>query len=359
MNLSVGAAIRNFGNNAREAGKAELIQLFKEKKALVPVKWENLTPAQRKKVVRSHMFLRDKYEDGMFVKLKGRIVVDGRMQDHLIYMDYSSPTAKTRSVMTLLKLAAVKGWDLLKVDVGGAFLCASIDEDEEVFMIIDETLTEMAQEWMPEVAEYIREDGKLVVRVDKAIYGLIQSAKLWYKELTTFLEANGFQKCPSDECVLVKHVDGKEAIVVLLYVDDLLIMSKVPTDRYWLKDILEKKYEKITSSEGERLPYLEMTILKTKDEYEISMQSYIEDTLQLYAKKLTEYVTPTKPNLFKVDPNAQPIKENTKFHSIVGKLLYLGKRGRPDILLPVQFLCTRVKTLTIEDEKKLERVLGY
>jgi hypothetical protein len=102
-----------------------------------------------------------------------------------------------------------------------------------------------------------------------------------------------------------------------------------------------------------------MTILKTKDEYEISMQSYIEDTLQLYAKKLTEYVTPTKPNLFKVDPNAQPIKENTKFHSIVGKLLYLGKRGRPDILLPVQFLCTRVKTLTIEDEKKLERVLGY
>ncbi len=53
------------------------------------------------------------------------------------------------------------------------------------------------------------------------------------------------------------------------------------------------------------------------------------------------------------------IKENAKFHSIVAKLLYLGKRGRPDILLPVQFLCTRVKTLTIEDEKKLERVLGY
>jgi len=154
------------------------------------------------------------------------------MQDRSIYIDYSSPTAKTRSVMTLLKLAAVKGWDLLKVDVGGAFLCASIDETEEVYMIIDETLTEMAGELMPEVTEYIREDGKSVVRVDKAMYGLIQSAKLWYKELTTFLEVNGFEKCPSDECVLVKHIDGKEAIVVLLYVDNLLIMSKVPTDRY-------------------------------------------------------------------------------------------------------------------------------
>jgi len=44
---------------------------------------------------------------------------------------------------------------------------------------------------------------------------------------------------------------------------------------------------------------------------------------------------------------------------MVAKLLYLGKRGRPDILLPVQSLCTRVKAPTVEDEKKLERVLGY
>jgi hypothetical protein len=358
MNLSVGATIRNFGNDARNACKDELLQLFKERKALVPVKWESLTQAQKGKVLRSHMFLREKYEDGIFVKLKGRIVADGRMQDRSIYTDYSSPTAKTRSVMTLLKLAAVMGWNLLKVDVGGAFLCASIDETEEVYMIIDETLTEMAGELMPEVTEYIREDGKLVVRVDKAMYGLIQSAKLWYKELTTFLEVNGFKKCPSDECVLVKHVDGKEAIVVLLYVDDLLIMSKVATDRYWLKDILEQKYKKITVTEGKRLPYLGMTILKTKDRYEISMQSYIEDILQLYAKKLTEYVVPTKPNLFKVNPEVELIKEKAKFHSIVAKLLYLGKRGRPDILLPVQFLCTRVKAPNVNDERKLERVLG-
>jgi hypothetical protein len=67
-----------------------------------------------------------------------------------------------------------------------------------------------------------------------------------------------------------------------------------------------------------------MTILKTKNGYEISMQSYIEDTLQLYAKKLTEYVTPTKPNLFKVNPEAELIKEKAKFHSIVAKLLYLA-----------------------------------
>ncbi len=112
MNLSVRAAVRNFGNMVLDACKAELVQLFIEKKALAPVKWENLNETQKKKVVRSHMFLREKFEDGKFIKMKGRIVADGRMQDRSIYTDYSSPTAKSRSVMTCLKLAAVQGWDL-------------------------------------------------------------------------------------------------------------------------------------------------------------------------------------------------------------------------------------------------------
>jgi hypothetical protein len=38
----------------------------------------------------------------------------------------------------------------------------------------------------------------------------------------------------------------------------------------------------------------------------------------------------------------------------VAKLLYLAKRGRPDILLDVNFLSTRV---TIEDWGKLDRII--
>jgi hypothetical protein len=109
MNLSLGAAIRNFGDKARDACKAELAQLFLEKKALTPVRWVDLTAVQEVSVIWSHMFLKEKYEDSKFVKLKGRVVADGRMQDRTVYSDYSSPTAKTRSVMTCLKLAAVKG----------------------------------------------------------------------------------------------------------------------------------------------------------------------------------------------------------------------------------------------------------
>ncbi len=47
------------------------------------------------------------------------------------------------------------------------------------------------------------------------------------------------------------------------------------------------------------------------------------------------------------------------FHTETAKLLFLAKRVRPDILTVVSFLCTRVTRATVEDRKKLARLLGY
>ena len=47
------------------------------------------------------------------------------------------------------------------------------------------------------------------------------------------------------------------------------------------------------------------------------------------------------------------------FHSLVAKLLYLSKRTRPDILVAVAFLTSRVQVATVQDNDKLMRVLKY
>jgi hypothetical protein len=102
-----------------------------------------------------------------------------------------------------------------------------------------------------------------------------------------------------------------------------------------------------------------MTILRTENGFEIAMQSYIRDALKFYSKNVRDYIVPASHNLFAVNEREKLIIEKAKFHSVVAKLLYLGKQGRPDILLPVQFLCTRKKVPTKEDVQKLEWVLGY
>jgi hypothetical protein len=51
--------------------------------------------------------------------------------------------------------------------------------------------------------------------------------------------------------------------------------------------------------------------------------------------------------------------ERVHFHSMVAKLLYLAKKARPDFLLVVSYLATRVSRCTKDDLVKLTRLLRY
>ena len=70
--------------------------------------------------------------------------------------------------------------------------------------------------------------------------------------------------------------------------------------------------------------------------------------------------TPAGINLFAID-DSPPLDHDSaaRFHSIVAKLLWIAKRSRKDILLPVNFLCTRVRAPTETDLNKLNRILKY
>jgi hypothetical protein len=91
---SVKEGLKRHGQEARKAVVSEFKQLFKGKKALRPVKKKLLTIRQLKKIIRSSMFLKEKYDAfGVFEKLKGRLVADGRMQNKTIYKRLKSPMA--------------------------------------------------------------------------------------------------------------------------------------------------------------------------------------------------------------------------------------------------------------------------
>jgi hypothetical protein len=62
---------------------------------LIPVKWDDLLDEQKAKEVRVQMFLKEKFDDGVFTKLKACLVADGHTQDRNLYSDYSWPTTKS------------------------------------------------------------------------------------------------------------------------------------------------------------------------------------------------------------------------------------------------------------------------
>lgn len=96
---------------------------------------------------------------------------------------------------------------MLHLDVKSAFLNGELQET--VYVIQPEGFVKKNKE-------------RLVYKLIKALYGLRQAPRTWYARLSKYLEKIGFTKCPYEHAVYTKR-EGEEALIVGVYVDDLLI----------------------------------------------------------------------------------------------------------------------------------------
>jgi hypothetical protein len=265
------------------------------------------------------------------------------MQDRNLYQNLKSPTGKLESIILCLLLACKRKQHLGKIDVGGAYLNAKIGEGDEVFMEIQRNIADILIEAMPELEGYVTEKGTIIVQIKKALYGLVQSAALWYDELSTFLKSQGFKPNPLDPCVMNKVV-GARMITIILYVDDILIMSEHKEDIGRLIKVLTDKWEEVTVETGKEFTYLGTGVTVRDDHISLSMGKYIDDILASYfgaesAKtSIRTYSTPAAGDLFE-EPEGELLTESMKkrFHTTVAMLLYLSKRTRIDIQLATLF----------------------
>jgi hypothetical protein len=91
------------------------------------------------------------------------------------------------------------------------------------------------------------------------------------------------------------------------------------------------------------------------------MEGYVKELLEFTGDIEGTARTPASSGLFKIDKDSKELTEARKerFHTITAKLLYLGKRVRPDMLTAISFLTRRVQKPTEQDESKLHRAIRY
>ena len=112
-------------------------------------------------------------------------------------------------------------------DVGSAYLNAHMPMDDPAKILYMSIEKDVANEIIRQdttFAPFQRANGTLVVRLNKALYGCIESAKLWYQEIAGTLTRHGFTANPRDVCIFNKMVSGIQ-ITVAIYVDDLMMTS--------------------------------------------------------------------------------------------------------------------------------------
>ncbi len=120
-----------------------------------------------------------------------------------------APVAKLVSLRIILAIAAQNNWDINMFDFHGTFLNGEFEDDEELYMK------------QPPDFELV-DWHQYVLCLRKTMYGLKQSARKWYKKLTTTLATLKFTTLEKDH-VVYRLVTGLDIIILAIHIDDCTI----------------------------------------------------------------------------------------------------------------------------------------
>ncbi len=304
-------------------------------------------------------------------EVKARACADGSVQrQHIAKEEAAAPTVTSEAIFVQATIYAHKNRDTATCDIPGAFLQA--DNPDYVLMRLDGILAElMAKVDHKLYHKYITTNAKgkpvLYIQLEKAVYGMMKSALLFYRKLVADLISLGFEINPYDPCVANKMVRGKQ-LTVCWHVDDLFIGHEDPTVVTHLLQWIANRYDtddkKLNVVRGHKHDYLGMNLdFSIPGEISIDMIPYINKIITAFPKKITGVQsTPASDHLFQVRPTSEatflPEDQAGAYHHTTAQLLFLS-RVRRDIQTTVAFLTTRVKCPDEDDWGKLNRVLKY
>ena len=100
------------------------------------------------------------------------------------------------------------------VDIGNIFLNG--DLEHEIYMKIPEGYDEV-------INKDVDKEDCLILR--KAIYGLVQAARQFWKKVVDKMQEGGFQLSEADPCMLCEE-DERGVCIIIIYIDDMLIIGK-------------------------------------------------------------------------------------------------------------------------------------
>ena len=274
---------------------------------------------------------------------KARVVAKGFCQSPWDVGETYSSVAKLSTVRALLSKAAVANYSIRQLDIGNAYLCADI-ASEHVFCSPPEG----------------REREGYVMYLQKALYGLKNSAKAWADTFSTFLTKQGYKRSHYDEC-LWEYKKGKKRLFIVVFVDDCLIIGDDEFIDDFMKNI-KKEYKIRDLGEAENFLGMEITRDRAKRTIKISQNKYITNMTKKFGLENAKPIyTPMDPraDLSKAKNKSELHENNELYRSIVGSIMYCVQLCRPDCMYAVSKLSRYLNEPTKAHMTQAKRCLIY
>ena len=380
-NLLLHQVVKQHGEEGpRQAGLAEVRNII-GRETVIPEDGRLLSAAAKSRVLPSFMFYKVKHlnpdeiadlktkvgntaYDGTATKLKARWVGGGHRQQPVDKTIVAAPTARPASHNMLLNYAVLKKASITIGDIPAAYLQTkhrSVDgSDTPLHVRMDAATTGLVVEAYPDLATLVMPDGTLVCRVNKALYGLVESAWLWYQECTSTLKSIGYKILDADRGVMRKTLTNGETLVTSVHVDDFMAVSTSPQLEKEFWDTLEKKYPGIKVQRGPHFRHLSYDLFydKAKSRIEKSQVTYIRSLLKEQGVS-GEETLPCRADLLSTSRTSRELtpKEHRAFRSVLQQVAYIDTR--PDLLLVCSHLQRFQACPLLQDLEAVWHLLRY
>ncbi|GJT11025.1 retrovirus-related pol polyprotein from transposon TNT 1-94 [Tanacetum coccineum] len=305
--------------------------------------WELVPPPDKAFVITLKWIYKVKLDElGGILKNKARLVARGYRQEEGIDFEESfAPVARLEAIRIFLAFAAHMNMVVYQMDVKTAFLNGNLWE--EVYVSQPDGFVD------PERPNY-------VYKLKKALYGLKQAPRAWYDMLSSFLISNDFSKGSVDPTLFIRR-EGKELLLVQIYVDDIIFAASTPELCDLFAKIMCSKFK--MSMMGKISFFLGLQISQSPRGIFINQSKYALESLKKYGFESCDPVDTPMVEKSKLDEDKEgKAVDPSHYRGMIGTLLYLTA-SRPDLQFAI-CMCARYQARPTEKHlNAVKRIFRY
>ena len=195
----------------------------------------------------------------------------------------------------------------------------------------------------------------VVLKLNRALYGLRKSPILWQRSFYSSLLDIGFKPVPHEPCCLT--LDG---ILIFFYVDDIVVAYRKPAEPT-VHRLINKLKQHYNLEGGNDLQwFLGIRILRDREKRIIwlSQSSYIDKIINLAKSTQPDEIPMSREELIPYEDRAS-YSEINLYQRKIGSLLYAAVTTRPDIAFATSRLGRFLTNPGPKHHAAADRVLLY
>ena len=144
------------------------------------------------------------------MRYKARFIAKGFIQyEGIDFTEVFLPIVKYKNIRLVIALVVQFNWKVEQMDVKTTFLHVLLEEDI----------------YMMQPDGYVKSEN-LVCKLEGSLYGMKQSPCQWNKRFDGFVTSIGINKSGYDSSLYFKGSMVEDMVMLLIYVDDMFLVSK-------------------------------------------------------------------------------------------------------------------------------------